>query len=141
MTYRGKPVRFIAAHLDPSVALNLAQGDELLAGPAATTLPVVIAADLNVDAANPNDPKFPTYVKLLDAGFMDAWTAANPFEPGYTVRLPTLTNRSDYVMARHRFHARAALLVGEEPGDTTPSGLWPSDHCGVFASLQWPDGN
>jgi hypothetical protein len=26
--------------------------------------------------------------------------------------------------------------VGDQPGDRTPSGLWPSDHAGVIATLK-----
>ena len=29
-------------------------------------------------------------------------------------------------------------VVGEEPADRTASGLWPSDHAGVIATLTLP---
>ena len=31
-------------------------------------------------------------------------------------------------------------IVGEEIGDLTPSGLWPSDHAGLVAGLRLPKG-
>ncbi len=139
VTYRGKQFRIIGAHLDSASALlEIPQGLELLNGPANTALPVIVAADLNADCSNPSDPTYPTCDNFRNAGFIDAWTAANPFEPGFTKFLPVMTKRSDYVMVRGRFRVQAAALVGEEVGDMTPTGLWPSDHCGVVARLQHP---
>jgi hypothetical protein len=144
VTYRGKQMRFIAAHLDHG-ALQVAQTLELLNGPANTPLPVIVAADLNCDLSNPSDSAYPGCVNLLNAGFVDAWTAANPNEPGFTKPLFPLNNpnavmtmRGDYVMVRGRFKVQAAVLAGEEVGDMTSTGLWPSDHCGVIARLQHP---
>ncbi len=141
VTYRGKQFRFIGAHLDSaSPLLEIAQGLELLNGPANTALPVIVAADLNCDLSNPSDPKYLTCVRFLNGGFIDAWTAANPFEPGFTKDLPTMTMRGDYVMVRGLFSAQAAALVGEEdPADKTASGLWPSNHAGVVAKLDRPE--
>ncbi|HEX9119423.1 MAG TPA: endonuclease/exonuclease/phosphatase family protein [Terriglobales bacterium] len=137
--YRGKQLRYINAHLESSSASrNIRQGLELLTGAANTALPVVVAADLNCDLSNPSDPKYPTCLNFLNAGFIDAWSAANPSEPGYTKDLPVMTKRGDYVMVLGRFRVQAAALVGEEVGDMTPTGLWPSNHCGVVARLQLP---
>ncbi len=140
VSYRGKQFRIIGAHLDSASALlEIPQGLQLLNGPANTALPVVVAADLNADCSNPSDPTYPTCDNFRNAGFIDAWTAANPFEPGFTKFLPVMTKGSDYVMVRGRFRVQAAVLVGEEVGDMTPTtGLWPSDHCGVVARLQHP---
>ncbi|MFS4096321.1 hypothetical protein [Streptomyces sp. AF1A] len=35
-----------------------------------------------------------------------------------------------------RLSATVAKVIGDRPGDRTPSGLWPSDHAGVAASLR-----
>jgi len=138
--YRGKALRFIAAHLDRSSAYEVAQGWELLLGPADTTLPVVVAADMNADAANPAHATYQTYLNMLNAGFVDAWVEANPGDPGFTKDLPNMTRRGDFVFARGRFKVQAAALAGEEdPADKTPGGLWASDHCGVVARLQLPE--
>lgn len=139
VTYREKQFRYISAHLESrSASRNIREGLELLNGPANTTLPVVVAADLNCDLNNPSDPKYPTCINFLGAGFKDAWSAANPNESGYTKDLPVMTMRGDYVMVRGRFGVQAAVLVGEEVGDMTSTGLWPSNHCGVVARLQLP---
>lgn len=141
VTYRGKQFRYINATLESrSSSRNIAQGLELLSGPANTPLPVIVAADLNSDPNDPNPAWRVTYLNFLAAEFADAWTAANPYELGYTKELPNMTKRSDYVMARGLFSAQAAALVGEEyPADLTASGLWPSNHCGVVAKLERPE--
>lgn len=149
VTYRGKQFRYINATLESrSNSRNIAQGIELLNGPVNTARPVILAGDLNCDLSNPSDPKRVTCVRFLDAGFVDAWSAANPFEPGFTKEmnplrpppLPTMTMRGEYVMIRGLFTAQAAALVGEEyPADLTTSGLWPSNHAGVVAKLDRPE--
>ena len=65
--------RFVTAHLEsfeeqlglPFPFFRFAQATELLQGPAATGLPVVLAGDFNADGANPTDP---TYQLLLSGG-------------------------------------------------------------------------
>jgi len=32
----------------------------------------------------------------------------------------------------------SADVLGDEPGDRTASGLWPSDHAGLVTTLQLP---
>ena len=140
VTYRGKQFRYISAHLESrSASRNIREGLELLNGPANSTLPVVVGADLNCDLSSPSDTKYPTCINFLDAGFVDAWGAANPNEPGYTKDLPVMTMRGDYVMVRGRFGVQAAVLAGEEFADRTQAGLWASNHCGVVARLQLPE--
>ena len=140
VTYRGQQFRIIGAHLDSaSPLLEIPQGLELLNGPANTVLPVIVAADLNCDCSKPLDPFYPTCVNFADRGFIDAWTAANPFEPGYTRDVPNMTRRSDYVMVRGPFAVQTAALVGEEESDKTASGLYASDHAGVVIKFERPE--
>ena len=137
--YRDKRFRIVGAHLDSASALlEIPQALELLSGPANTTLPVIVAADLNCDCSDVNDPMYATCLNFKKAGFIDSWKVAHPFEPGYTKYLPVLTKRSDYIMVRGRFRVQEAALVGEQVGDQTPTGLWPSDHAGVVARTQLP---
>lgn len=136
VTYRGTQFRYVNATLESnSTSRNIAQGLELLNGALNTTRSVMLAGDLNCDLSNLNDPKRVTCVSFIDAGFADAWGAAEPSEPGFTKELPTMTMRSDYVMLRGLFHAEAAALVGEDPRDMTASGLLPSNHAGVVVKL------
>ncbi len=142
VNYRGEQFRYVNVTLESrSNSRNVAQGIEPLNGALNTALPVILAGDLNCDLSriNPNDPKRATCDRLLDAGFVDAWGAAKPSEPGFTKELPTMTMRGDYVMLRDLFHAEAAALVGEDPADKTASGLWPSNHAGVVVKLDRPE--
>ncbi len=142
-TLRGATVRFISTHLEVSrppaaAAVQLAQAGELLAGPADTSLPVVMLGDFNAR------PERPTYAALRAAGFDDAWTRANPDGPaGYTCCHKELLDdpgdklraRIDLILTRGPIAATEAFLVGAEPG-AFRTGLWPSDHAGVVATLE-----
>jgi len=142
-TVRGTTVRLISTHLEVSrppaaAAAQLAQAGELLAGPADTSLPVVMLGDFN------SRPDAPTYAALRAAGFDDAWTRANPGDAdGFTCchreRLDDpgdrLRTRIDLILTRGPIAATEAFLVGHTPTDLR-SGLWPSDHAGVVATLE-----
>lgn len=144
---RGRLFRFLNAHLEdvPFVAIQEAQARELLAGPADVRLPVVLLGDFNSDAIGPGTD---SYEILLAGGFVDAWSERNPLDPGATwghapdLRnpMPNLTQRLDLVLFRDRvltrFRPVAAFVVGEELGDRTATGMWPSDHAGVVAKLR-----
>ena len=149
-TLRGKTVRVINTHLDADSAdINVEQARELLAVPANTTLPVVLLGDLNHLLADltPTD----SYDLLTAAGFRDAWDEAHPDQPGLTCcesedldqdppgATPSYNRRIDLVLFRGTgFQAGTVARVGADPADRTPSGLWPSDHAGVFAKLTLP---
>ena len=153
VTLMGRTIRVVNTHLeryDPGV--QEAQGEELIAGPLHTPLPVVLLGDLNSaagDGAVPGQSDTATYQRMLDAGFVDAWTAKHGAEPGFTCchaedltnARPALTERIDFVLARGDFDVSAARTVGDEPGDRTRSGLWPSDHAGIWAALHLGDGD
>ena len=93
VTVRGRTVRVIATQLQsPSDKVGRtagepvqeAQAEELVTGPAATSLPVVIAGDLNTGPGT--DPNVMLSYNLLtqNAGFTDTWTATRPDDPGFT---------------------------------------------------------
>src|SRR6266545_2970442 len=113
----GRRFRVIATHLESfDDASQVAQGQELATDPG-----------------------------LRAAGFHDAWPEARPHDIGLTcchgddlreVGGP-LYSRIDYVLTRNGFRAVAAGIVGEEQRDRI-SGLWPSDHAGVWARLRLP---
>lgn len=149
----GKTFRFITTHLEPmsplipgSQLVQVLQGLELLAGPALTNLPTVIAGDFNSDAyfGHFGGPDVTiTYPLFRVLGFKDAWAAANPGQVGFTwgqaedLRNPvsTLNERIDHIFARGSIKVTSADIVGDELTDRTASGLWPSDHAGVVATL------
>jgi endonuclease/exonuclease/phosphatase family metal-dependent hydrolase len=146
-TKRGETFRVITTHLDASVpAVNGAQAEELLNGPANTPLPLIVTGDFNSPA---DDSGAPAHQDFLGAGFQDAWVQTHPDDLGFTA-MPSVpfvdltrpafgaTQRIDYVMTRGGFGADAVSLEGMAPADRTASGLWPSDHAALVATLGLP---
>ena len=99
--------------------------------------PVVLLGDFNTRA-----PDGAAYQLLLDAGYHDVWQT----EGGNTCcqasdlmnETSTLDQRIDMVFVKNVKLVSAevqAATVGDKPSDRLPSGLWPSDHAGVVASL------
>jgi endonuclease/exonuclease/phosphatase family metal-dependent hydrolase len=132
-------VRFVTTHLEvassPAAAeAQLAQAEELIAGPADTPQPVVLSGDFNAR------PGRAAYERIRSAGFEDAWTRAHPDgQDGLTCchAMPLndpadrLRARIDHVFTRGALTATEAFIVGEFGPN-----FWPSDHSGVVARLQ-----
>lgn len=114
----------------------------------------ILAGDLNSDAeATAGDASWtPTYGNLVAAGFEDVWAAAPRAggihgstccqDPDLMNRLSSLEERIDFVLVRSSAFADVsqpapyqARVVGNLGRDKTPSGLWPSDHAGIMATL------
>jgi endonuclease/exonuclease/phosphatase family metal-dependent hydrolase len=144
----GRAFRFIVTHLEnavpgvpATVLVQEAQAGELIAGPANTSFPVIIAGDFNANAADSSDPTFATYQQMLSSGFGDAWPATHPRSSGLTWQLvdsspvDTATQRIDFIFFRGPVRAQVSSLAGADPHDKV-GGLWPSDHAGVRALLQ-----
>jgi endonuclease/exonuclease/phosphatase family metal-dependent hydrolase len=140
---QGKSFRFVTTHLEPnSFAVQAAQANEILLGPANTTLPVVLVCD-----CNSNENGTGTYGNLITAGFEDAWNQTNPNDPGFTCcqdgnllnNDSNLSERIDLVLFQNGFYAIDSGIVGANKSDRilSPSGLylWPSDHAGIVAKL------
>jgi endonuclease/exonuclease/phosphatase family metal-dependent hydrolase len=143
-TKRGETFRVVTTHLDSFVpAINGAQAQELISGPANTPLPVIVTGDLNSRA---DDSTGPAHQDFLAAGFQDTWTYTHSGDPGFTA-MPSVpfvnltrpdfgaTQRIDYVLTRGGVSADAMRLTGTGPADRTPGGLWPSDHAVLVATL------
>jgi endonuclease/exonuclease/phosphatase family metal-dependent hydrolase len=142
---RGQALRFVTTHLDPnSPPVQLAQAKELLQTAGDTLLPVVFAGDFNATADDPSNPTFASYQTIIDGGFQDVWKLEHRHKPGFTCcQDPNLLNaksalnhRSDLILLRGRTGVDDVKLVGDHQADRTPSGLWPSDHAGVVATLK-----
>ncbi len=159
ITFKDLPYRFVNTHLEPAdtapgvvvpelAALQAAQLAELLGVVGGSPYPVVMVGDFNSAADGSTTV---TYRDVVDAGFVDAWLIGPPRGVGYTSNqafdllnpASQLFQRIDFVYYRDEFTrttgqfqgAAKAQVVGEEQGDRTASGLWPSDHGGVGASL------
>lgn len=150
MEVQGKPLRFITTHLEPtSPAVQVAQANELLQGPANTTFPVILVCDCN---SNANGTGTDTYGNLITAGFVDAWSQTHPVNSGFTCcqdgnllnNDSHLSERIDLVLFRGSFNAIESDIVGANTADRilSPSGLllWPSDHAGIVAKLSLSPG-
>jgi len=145
VTLRGHSFRFITTHLETAVAvpIQLGQVQELINGPAATALPVIMAGDFNSAAAGgPDSPA--AYQSLTSAGFADAWALTQPSDPGFTwplhledpyTSMATPTERIDLVLTKGSSVPLFAARFGNTSMFQTPSGLWPSDHAGVAAVI------
>jgi hypothetical protein len=107
---------------------------------------VILAGDFNSRAGGGGTP---TYSNLIGAGFKDAWSVTHPGELGNTWghdedllnNRVNLTQRLDLVLFRDGnvggLCASDADIVGDELSDRIrASGLWPSDHAGVVATLR-----
>ncbi len=140
---RGAQFRFITTHLEPEAAapIQVQQGLEIVAGPAATRLPVIFVCDCNSRADGTGTV---TYADLLGAGFEDAWLERHPHIPGLTCcqdenlrnEVSTFDRRIDLIMLRGRGRVLHARVEGDEPDDRTAGGLGPSDHARVIARIR-----
>jgi len=138
---RGKTVRFVTTHMDPILGtVRTLQAQELLAGPASDDLPVIIAGDLN------SEPGSPPYATFIGGGLLDTWAALYPGNPGFTCcqvppdtivnPISTLHNRVDQILTSDGLTPLSETVLGGDPSArTTPTGLWPSDHAGLTATL------
>lgn len=130
---------FVNTHLEISAGGQLtpfqaAQATELVDQFAAAT-PVVLVGDFNT---GPGDHPY----GILTGAFTDAWASVGAGE-GFTCcqgeflsTTGDLSSRIDLVLFRGAVSALSAEVVGDELADRTPSGLWPSDHAGVVATLR-----
>lgn len=141
-TLNGKAFRFIGTHLESVVpSIREAQGAELRAGPANTSLPVILAMDSNARAFPL--PQDPTYMDFIAAGYNDVWTEIFPLVPGLTCcqaqfdnnPVSELYQRIDVILTLGSIEAQNIAPFGADPSTKTPGGLWPSDHAGVAAQL------
>lgn len=142
--------RFVNSHLEAfgvpgldAEQLRVAQVGELLAAQDALAdelgrRPMVYVGDYNSQA-----PDAPAYARLVAGVGRDAWTRHRRRGAGETCCFDAavsdpdnpLTSRIDLVLHSTDVKAPRVRVVGDEVGDLTASGLWPSDHAGVVARL------
>lgn len=166
ITFKGNSYRFVNTHLEPAdvlpdggvhpdlAYLQAMQLEELLGIVDASPHPVIMVGDFNSDDDGSTTE---TYQTVREAGFVDAWLIGRPHSTGYTANQSSgllnetseLFHRIDFIFYRDEFTIRkgklrgsvAAEVLGEEQSDRTESGLWPSDHAGVSATLRIAPGS
>jgi endonuclease/exonuclease/phosphatase family metal-dependent hydrolase len=139
---------FVNTHLEPApipelLAIQLAQAQELVKKIRCKREPVILVGDFNSPA-----PDGETYQFLLSQGYADTWPAVNPTEEGFTYghdlslmnETAEFYERIDFVFLRNQGKCKSLIpvsaeVIGDEPGNRTVGGLWPSDHGGVVVQL------
>jgi endonuclease/exonuclease/phosphatase family metal-dependent hydrolase len=138
----GHKFRVVNTHLTPiSPPVQVAQGNELLAGPGNTELPLIFIGDFN---SNADGTGTDTYENLIAAGFYDTWLAAGIGDGFTCCQEPDLLNAQSHLLSRidlilikprGKWQVLQDVLVGESQEDRTYSRLWASDHAGVASKL------
>jgi len=158
------PVRFCNTHLevknvdplDPlSPYIQSAQAFELITFlnllPNDQSVPVILVADINSSPEHPIIDMglfkiIPPYRQFKEAGYVDVWTLRNGNPAGFTCcQAENLLNpesilyeRVDVIFASEfPINQVKANTVGNDAEDKTTSGLWPSDHAGVTAHVEF----
>ena len=148
VTVSERSFRFVTTHLEPfNPFVRAAQAAELVAagGPAGSAHdPVVLVGDMNSDPVAPA-PEGSAFDVLAGAGLADTWAEANGSQYGATHGFGELLDdpdtsgfvrRIDHVLTRAAAAPAAKVVrTGLDPDNRTPSGLWPSDHAGLVATL------
>lgn len=133
-TVGDRKFRLIETHVESlDEAVQLAQAKELVAGPANTSLPVIMMGDFNSNANRQLGIKdyTPTYPELVAAGFKDVWATLNPDDPGNIcchardLRNTTsaLDRRLDLFLTRGPIEPLSAALVGDHASSRAPLDL------------------
>jgi hypothetical protein len=138
----GHSFHYINTHLESFDAnVRELQGGELRAGPANSTLPVIIAMDSNAQAFPL--PQDPTYMDFTSAGYNDVWSKLFPKRAGLTCcqdeadnnPVSQLYQRIDLVLTHGDVTPWGAALLGADPRSRLSDGLWPSDHAALVAGV------
>jgi endonuclease/exonuclease/phosphatase family metal-dependent hydrolase len=137
-------IRFISTHLEVRAYhdIQINQAEELAQRLPPTSLPTILVGDINSTAIR-SVPT--TYATIVDGGYTDTWMELTG-EPGPTCcqsddlmnEYSTLSGRIDKIFHKGDFTPLSASVVGNQIEDRTPSGVWPSDHAGVVATLSLP---
>jgi len=146
-TIGGRTLRFVNTHLEAfSPLVQVPQAQQLIGMLAGETLPTAVVGDLNSEADGSTTP---TYGMMTAAGFADVWPPRGAGEtcchtPDLSSHPSHFDQRIDFILLRGDFGFEAggiagstqSWLTGVHPSERTDSGLWPSDHAGIFTSVR-----
>lgn len=149
--------RFVNTHLEDAdqggelLKIQMAQATELLLRLAKVRIPVIMVGDFNSAAPIEATYRLVTFTKR----FQDTWLMnkavdnLDGFTYGHDLDLlntnQNFWKRIDYVFVRNgrsfnkkiKLNEVVAEVLGDEVSDKTVNGLWPSDHGGVAAQLNF----
>ncbi len=155
-TMAGVTYRFVSTHLEIQqfAQVQELQALELIGLLSNEKRPTIVVGDFNSDVYGKDTSKAgPSYAMMTDSGFTDSWLRHGGAPPGLTCcqndsvsnKLSTYNERVDFIFTRNMPTVTLAgtlvlarNVVGDQRGDRTPSGLWPSDHGGVVATFLTP---
>jgi hypothetical protein len=138
----GKRFRFVNTHLEAfgDPAIREAQAKELTKGPLKTSKQVILVGDLNSGIARHNEPERPgddlafkalAGFGMKDNGAVQSCCYSSLFDPS-----AVFDHTVDHVLSKPGLRKVKAVVTGDDAGQRTPSGLWPSDHGGVVSTLR-----
>lgn len=148
---KGRTYRFANTHIEPfSQDIKLLQTQEFLSYFQNETLPLILVGDFNTPATHGQ-----AYNVIVGQNYVDVWTKnlqpspnnpngyTNPHDSDLRNTVIKLDQRIDIIFAKNEYGSTKigpvfAEVVGDELDDKTPTGLWPSDHAGVVATLHMP---
>ena len=141
-TLRGHKFRFVDTHLEAfgDTAIREAQAKELTRGPLKTSKQLILVGDLNSGVARHNEPEQPgddlafralAGFGMKDNGAVQTCCYSNLFDPN-----AVLDHSVDHVLSKPGLRKVKATVTGDDAGQRTASGLWPSDHGGVVSTLR-----
>ena len=138
----GRTYRVVNTHLEAfDEAVRVAQTQQLIDSLADETLPIILLGDFNTAA-----PDGTAYQMLLAAEYIDVWQPDADAMGNTCCQVGDLRNemsahrkRIDLIFVRNHEGEVSAIThtVGDKPSDRLPSGVWPSDHAGVVAVIDF----
>jgi endonuclease/exonuclease/phosphatase family metal-dependent hydrolase len=146
---RGKVFRYICAHLEEETfpQLQVLQANELLNGPAKTSLPIVIVGDFNSDPLHRDGS---VAYDTLAARLNDAWAVLHPSNPGggltwghdewLTDPDSLFDRRIDFAFYRDKFFTPVSADVIDLGLNRLEPPLWASDHAAFAAQFRIQNG-
>jgi hypothetical protein len=141
-TRAGRKFRFVDTHLeafgDPTI--REAQAKELIAGPLDTRKQVILVGDLNSGTTKHNEPEKPgdelAFEALADFGMKDNGAVQSCCYDSLFDPYAVFDHTVDHVLTKPGLRTTRAVVTGDDAGERTASGLWPSDHGGVVSTLR-----
>ncbi|HVG59033.1 MAG TPA: endonuclease/exonuclease/phosphatase family protein, partial [Hyalangium sp.] len=137
----GAKFTFVNSHVEGIMPANEQQTHELMGLLQGYGRPLILVGDLNTGPGSST----PGYGIISDAGFTDAWKevgSGDGFTCCFSDKLQDTDNsrldeRIDLVFyTGEGIEPVSAEVVGDELGDRTSSGLWPSDHAGTVVRFR-----